>query len=88
MAGDVSLLRVIVVTGATGLLVLAGADVEGTARPLLGFDEAEASSVAGGVVAASFSSGIGAQYVLRTCFSAGRRMGLDKKKSMPESIHS
>lgn len=34
------------------------------------------------------SSGIVWQYVLRTCLRAGRRMGFDKKKSMPESRHS
>jgi hypothetical protein len=43
---------------------------------------------AGGVFSPSSSSMMGGQYVLRTCLSAGRRMGLDKKKSMPESIHS
>lgn len=36
-------------------------------------------------VEGSRSSGIGAQYVFRTCFKAGRLIGLDKKKSMPES---
>jgi hypothetical protein len=41
----------------------------------------------GGVVDSS-SSGMGGQYVLRTCLSAGRRMGLERKKSIPESIHS
>jgi hypothetical protein len=40
----------------------------------------------GGVV--SSSSGMVGQYVLRTCLSAGRRMGFDRKKSMPESRHS
>jgi hypothetical protein len=36
----------------------------------------------------SSSSGMGGQYVLRTCFSAGRRIGLERKKSMPDSRHS
>jgi hypothetical protein len=43
-------------------------------------------AVFGGVV--SSSSGIVGQYVLRTCLSAGRRMGFERKKSMPESRHS
>ena len=38
--------------------------------------------------ASNSSSGIGGQYVLSTCFSAGRLMGLDRKKSMPDSRHS
>jgi hypothetical protein len=41
----------------------------------------------GGVVSPS-SSGMVGQYVLRTCLRAGRRMGLERKKSMPESRHS
>lgn len=41
----------------------------------------------GGVVSLS-SSGMVGQYVLRTCLRAGRRMGLERKKSMPESRHS
>ena len=41
-----------------------------------------------GGVGSSSSSGIGGQYVLSTCFSAGRRMGFDRKKSMPEARHS
>ena len=36
----------------------------------------------------SAASGIVAQYRLSTCLRAGRRIGLGKKKSMPESIHS
>lgn len=36
----------------------------------------------------SAASGIVAQYRLSTCLRAGRRMGLGRKKSMPESIHS
>lgn len=47
-----------------------------------------AELVVGGVVDSLSSSGIVGQYVLRTCFSAGRRMGLERKKSMPESRHS
>jgi hypothetical protein len=39
----------------------------------------------GGVVASPSSSGMGGQYLLRTCLRAGRRMGFDKKKSIPES---
>jgi hypothetical protein len=42
----------------------------------------------GGVFDSVSSSGIVGQYVLRTCLSAGRRMGLERKKSMPESRHS
>jgi hypothetical protein len=42
----------------------------------------------GGVVDSLSSSGIVGQYVLSTCLSAGRRIGFDKKKSMPESRHS
>jgi hypothetical protein len=41
----------------------------------------------GGVVSDS-SSGIVGQYVLRTCLRAGRRIGFERKKSMPESRHS
>jgi len=44
-------------------------------------------SIGGGVISPS-SSGIGGQYVFSTCLSAGRRIGLDKKKSIPESRHS
>ena len=36
----------------------------------------------------SVASGIVAQYRLRTCLRAGRRIGLGRKKSMPESMHS
>ena len=36
----------------------------------------------------SAASGIVAQYRLRTCLRAGRRIGLGKKKSIPESMHS
>ena len=36
----------------------------------------------------STASGIVAQYFFKTCFRAGRLMGLGRKKSMPESIHS
>jgi hypothetical protein len=45
----------------------------------------DAGPIMGGVVASPSSSGIGGQYLLRTCLRAGRRMGFDKKKSMPES---
>jgi hypothetical protein len=44
--------------------------------------------VFGGVFDSASSSGIVGQYVLRTCLRAGRRMGLERKKSMPESRHS
>jgi hypothetical protein len=64
------------------LLGAAGCD----ALPLAGF-AAAAVLEPGGVVDSS-SSGMGGQYVLRTCLSAGRRMGLERKKSIPESIHS
>ena len=36
----------------------------------------------------SAASGIVAQYRLRTCLRAGRRIGLGRKKSIPESMHS
>ena len=36
----------------------------------------------------SAASGIVAQYRFRTCLRAGRRIGLGRKKSMPESMHS
>lgn len=36
----------------------------------------------------SEASGMVAQYLFRTCLSAGLRMGLGRKKSMPESRHS
>jgi hypothetical protein len=42
----------------------------------------------GGVVLSPSSSGIVGQYVFKTCLRAGRRMGLERKKSMPESRHS
>jgi hypothetical protein len=42
----------------------------------------------GGVFDSVSSSGMVGQYVLRTCLSAGRRMGFERKKSMPESRHS
>lgn len=45
-------------------------------------------SIAGGVIPSLSSSGIVGQYVLRTCLSAGRRIGFERKKSMPESRHS
>jgi hypothetical protein len=44
--------------------------------------------VPGGVLDSVSSSGMVGQYVLRTCLSAGRRMGLERKKSIPESRHS
>ena len=52
----------------------------------LGFSVAATVAVCGGVVSAS--SGMVEQYVLSTCLRAGRRMGLERKKSMPESRHS
>jgi hypothetical protein len=61
-------------------VVVAGGDA-----PSVGFEVA--CAVLGGVVSIS-SSGIVGQYVLRTCLSAGRRMGFERKKSMPESRHS
>lgn len=87
MAGDawLSLVAATTVTGATALLTPASVLDRGCATPPFAFD----GSVAGGVVADSpSSSGIGAQYVFKTCLSAGRRMGFDRKKSMPESKHS
>jgi hypothetical protein len=80
-----SLVGTAMVTGAFAEFILTGAGLAGVGRPFaFGADV----SVAGGVVASPSSSGIGGQYVLRTCLSAGRRMGLDKKKSMPDSRHS
>ena len=45
------------------------------------------SSLAG-LSDSSAASGMVAQYLLRTCLRAGRRIGLGRKKSMPESMHS
>jgi hypothetical protein len=61
-------------------VIAAGCDV-----PPFGFEVA--CAVLGGVVSSS-SSGIVGQYVFRTCLSAGRRIGFERKKSMPESRHS
>lgn len=47
------------------------------------------SFVVGGVSSASSAaSGMVGQYLSRTCLSAGRRMGLGRKKFMPEAMHS
>ena len=40
------------------------------------------------VSVSSAASGIVAQYLLRTCLKAGRRKGLARNPSMPESMHS
>ena len=76
------------VTGDLMTLLLAGGRAcEGAVTPPFAFAFACERSDGGGVVSPS-SSGIGGQYVFSTCFSAGRRIGLDKKKFMPESRHS
>jgi hypothetical protein len=85
MAGDssarrLSLVAVTMVKGAVEL-----ADGAGFAAAPFAFGAAVA--VLGGVVSES-SSGMVGQYVLRTCLRAGRRMGFERKKSMPESRHS
>ena len=80
MAGDPFPSPVVgtMITGAEALLAC-----ESVARP---FALNTVDSVAGGVVADSpSSSGIGGQYVLSTCFSAGRLIGFDRKKSIPQS---
>lgn len=77
-----SLVPAITVTGAVAALTLP--NIAGCIALPFGFDE----SVAGGVVASASSSGMVGQYVLSTCLSAGRRIGFDRKKSMPESRHS
>jgi len=64
---------------------LPGVDASGGIAPPFGFDD---SCGAVGAVASPSSSGIGGQYVFKTCFRAGRRIGLDKKKFIPESKHS
>lgn len=66
------------------LLIDARGELDSTARPFdLDFD----GSIGGGVISPS-SSGMGGQYVFSTCLSAGRRIGLERKKFMPESRHS
>lgn len=77
-----SLVPVMTVTGAVAALVLPNI-VAGCIVFPFSFDES-----AGGVDASGSSSGIVGQYVLSTCLSAGRRIGFDRKKSMPESRHS
>jgi hypothetical protein len=47
--------------------------------------DVDASAPKGVETDSESSSGMGAQYVFKTCFSAGRRIGFDRKKSMPES---
>jgi hypothetical protein len=42
----------------------------------------------GGVTPSFSSSGMGGQYVFRTCFSCGLRIGFARKKFIPESRHS
>lgn len=72
-------------TLATGVLVALAVVglLDDAAEPFCGFDEEVGASCGGGC---SFSSsGMGGQYLLRTCLRAGRRMGFDKKKSIPES---
>jgi hypothetical protein len=76
-----SLVPATVVKGAVDV-TCATAFVGAATGVLLSFD-----AVPGGVVSNS-SSGMVGQYVLSTCLSAGRRMGFERKKSMPDSRHS
>jgi hypothetical protein len=76
-----SLVPATVVKGAVDV-TCATAFVGAAIGALLSFD-----AVPGGVVSDS-SSGMVGQYVLSTCLSAGRRMGFERKKSMPDSRHS
>jgi hypothetical protein len=86
-AGDSSARRFSLVlvadTMVKGAVVFAPGAGTTTAPFVLGASFAEP----GGVVSES-SSGIVGQYVLRTCLRAGRRIGFERKKSMPESRHS
>jgi hypothetical protein len=87
IAGESSRLASLVTTMENGavvlvLMVLLGA-AGCAARPLSCFAELDV----GGVVDSLSSSGMVGQYVLSTCLSAGRRIGFDRKKSMPESRH-
>ena len=89
-AGDsCSCLRFATVGGTAVLPFVGGLPFKGpagcTAYPLC-FEDV--TSTAGLGIASNSSSGIGGQYVLSTCFSAGRLIGLDRKKSMPDSRHS
>lgn len=87
MAGDSSVRRLSLVpeTMVNGAVEPAGG-AGFTATPF-GFGFGVKTAEPGGVVSDS-SSGIVGQYVLRTCFRAGRRIGFERKKSMPESRHS
>lgn len=76
-----------------GVVVGAAVGFVGCVALPLAFDVFAASAVMalgspGGVVGSSSSSRIVGQYVFSTCLSAGRRIGFDRKKSMPESRHS
>lgn len=64
----------------------AGVEVEGVV--VAAFSSVFGTAVSGGVFDSASSSGMVGQYVLRTCLSAGRRMGFERKKFMPESRHS
>ena len=86
MAGDSSARRLSLVpeTMVNGAVDPAAGGAGFTATPF-GFGVKTAEP--GGVVSDS-SSGIVGQYVFRTCLRAGRRIGFERKKSMPESRHS
>lgn len=71
----------VVVTMVKGAVV----EVEGCVALPLGITGAPGGNCVGD---SSSSSGMGGQYVFRTCLRAGRRMGLERKKSMPDSRHS
>jgi hypothetical protein len=87
MAGESSRLASLVATMENGAVVLVLTVFLGAAGwaacPLGGFEALDV----GGVVDSLSSSGMVGQYVLSTCLSAGRRIGFDRKKSMPDSRH-
>jgi hypothetical protein len=87
MAGESSRLASLVATMENGAVVLVLTLLLGAA----GFDACPldffAALEVGGIVDSLSSSGMVGQYVLSTCLSAGRRIGFDRKKSMPESRH-
>ena len=89
MAGEslfASLVVVTIVNGAGLVIILLGG--AGCTMLPLGFGFEGFLIVAGGVVTSPSSSGMVGQYVFSTCLRAGRRMGFERKKSMPESRHS
>jgi hypothetical protein len=84
IAGESFLARSSLATMANGaVLEVDGADFDALPLPF-----AFGNFESGGVFDSVSSSGMVGQYVLSTCLRAGRRMGLERKKSMPESRHS